>query len=77
MGVTAANGFTTSEPTRTSRLKVSQTISIEGSITLGDLRELVERTADWGDTAPISISEGKSFPGEFGSSPNRISVTIK
>lgn len=63
------------ERRRRSKLKSSATESIEGDITLEDLRVLVEQTDTWPADSRISLREHKSYPGEPGSTPAQITVT--
>jgi len=61
---------------RVTRLKTYQTLAIEsGSIELDHLRELVEQTQEWPGGCRVSVTEGGSFPGELGRSPDQIKVT--
>lgn len=63
------------ERRRKANLRSSATEGIEGDITLEDLRVLVDQTKNWPADAAVTVREHKSYPGEPGSTPARITVT--
>lgn len=50
------------------------TTSVEGSLTLAELRAIVDETADWPSESRVSLREYNSYPGEPGSTPDQITI---
>lgn len=70
-----ADGAAARERQRNARLKTTETVTLEGALTLDDLRALVDRTAGWPGAVRLEFHESKHHPGEPGpGEPDRITI---